>query len=195
MTRHFFLPTIAKIETLSSYQNNLRGQEHASTSVVKRSFVGRRRFLWRAVRAALLGHAVSEEKLRAYASGSDVMATWSRCTGWIPPSKDPRYIKKWLDFQLEVLDSRRRAIEQQFAMQLVEASNEIGDAAKDGNSSATHIDPCRDDICTRLQPTAQLASSRRCNENDTRIDAEKSVNPVSTFVAEALDRVSKFSNE
>jgi len=97
---------------------------------------------------------MSDEKLRAYASGSDVMATWNRCTGWIPPSKDPRYIKKWLDFQLEVLDSRRRAIEQQFAMQLVEASNEIGDAAKDANSPATHIDFCRDDISTRLQPTA-----------------------------------------
>lgn len=62
---------------------------------------------------------------RPYISGADVMATWNRCTGWVPPSRDPRYIKKWLSFQLEILDSRRRAIEFQFATHLIRAeSNE-----------------------------------------------------------------------
>lgn len=62
-------------------------------------------------------------ELRPYVAGADVMATWHRCTGWIPPSRDPRYIKKWLDFQLEILDSRRRAIEAQFALNFMKGTD------------------------------------------------------------------------
>jgi hypothetical protein len=62
--------------------------------------------------------------LRPYISGADVMATWHRCTGWIPPSRDPRYIKKWLDFQLEMLDSRRRAIEAQFSLNFLKGTDD-----------------------------------------------------------------------
>lgn len=56
------------------------------------------------------------DTMRPYISGADVMATWYRCTGWIPPSKDPAYVKKWMDFQLEFLEMRRKAIEAQFAL-------------------------------------------------------------------------------
>lgn len=56
------------------------------------------------------------DAMRPYISGADVMATWYRCTGWIPPSKDPAYVKKWMDFQLEFLEMRRKAIEAQFAL-------------------------------------------------------------------------------
>jgi hypothetical protein len=49
-----------------------------------------------------------------YVTGADVASTWQRLTGWVPPSKDPRYIKKWLDFQLDFIEARREAITSQF---------------------------------------------------------------------------------
>lgn len=60
--------------------------------------------------------------LTAYVTGSDVAATWQRLTDWVPPSKDPKFIKKWMDFQLDFVEARREAIAAQFQL------NERGEA-------------------------------------------------------------------
>ena len=146
-------------------------------------------FVWRRLHVDRLGDAVSEDnlELRPYVSGADVMATWHRCTGWIPPSKDPRYIKKWMDFQLEMLDSRRRAIELQFAMNFMKEPDETDHRSQDGEGFATYVDTCRDPVSPALLEAPPMARPRRRREKHSGADGSAGQDHDSGPLAPALD--------
>lgn len=147
------------------------------------------RTFWPDFCRAGVGDAVSEDnlELRPYVSGADVMATWHRCTGWIPPSKDPRYIKKWMDFQLEMLDSRRRAIELQFAMNFMKEPDEANHRAQDGEGLATYVDACRDPVSPALLEAPPMARPRRRREKHSGADGAASQDYDSGPLATPLD--------
>jgi len=46
-----------------------------------------------------------EHQPYAPASATNVQRTWKRACNWIPPSKDPETIKKWLYYQSLALQS------------------------------------------------------------------------------------------
>lgn len=160
----------------------------------------RRCRLWRHLRRACLGHAVNDDtpELRPYLPGSDVMATWHRVTGWIPPSRDPRYIKKWLDFQLDMLECRRRAIEAQFSLNFLQGSDdEERPQPTYGASYAAHALDRRGAVSAPLfeeAPVGQPWSRTADNQDHDGAEATRREIDDDALMAAALDVIAR-SNE
>jgi hypothetical protein len=134
-------------------------------------------------------------ELRPYVAGADVMTTWHRCTGWIPPSRDPRYIAKWLNFQLDILDSRRRAIEAQFALNFMKGTmDEERPKSTDGAGKPANVLDRRGSLCTSLHGETSLGQSwhgPRHGQDHHAVDGTRSKNEDDALMAAALDAVAQ----
>ena len=134
-------------------------------------------------------------ELRPYVAGADVMATWHRCTGWIPPSRDPRYIAKWLNFQLEILDSRRRAIEAQFALNFMKGTMYEAEPQPTygARGAAFPVDRQRPVSAPLHQeaPLGQPWQGTADDQDDDRADGARSEIGHDALMAAALDSIAK----
>lgn len=173
---------------------------NANDEIERRNAHSRRCCLWPHLRRARLGHAVNDDtpELRPYLPGSDVMATWHRVTGWIPPSRDPRYIKKWLDFQLDMLECRRRAIEAQFSLNFLQGSNdEERPQSTYGPSYAAHAMGRTGAVPAPLFEEASVGQSwarRTHGQDDSGAEAIRREIADDALMAAALDVIAR-SNE